>query len=285
MNVSYTPPAGNLTVNLAVRAGSNALLTGHATGAVAIPNAAPSVSVALADDSIPTGWPLGLTIVSDDPDGGVASTFIDFGDGNNSTNPIVGATYEYHQVGNFTITVRVRDNLNATNESSIVVHIANRAPTIHTSFPYWETDAGTPVEFDASGSSDPDGEPLNITWDFGDGTTGSGPVVNHTYETPGTYTAKVTVTDSSGGTREETMQIRIDPKPGGGASSWWLWLLILIIIALLAIMILRRRRDDEAGAAPPAKYPEDKPAAPVDNPAAPGDKPAGEGSSSEPPSK
>ncbi len=279
--VTYTPPAGNLTVQLAVRGGGNALLTGQASRVIVIPNAAPSLSLALADDSIPSGWPLALTVTADDTDGTVATTLLDFGDGNSSTDPLAGAIYEYHRGGNFTVTVGVTDNLGATNESTIVVHVANRAPTIVTSFPYWETEAGKAIEFNASGSSDPDGEPLNITWDFGDGTTGSGPVVNHTYDTPGTYMAKVSVTDSSGGTREETMQIRIDPKPSGGGSSWWLWIVILIVLALLVLMILRRRRETEEAPTPP---PTDKASTPADTPATPADKPSGEGSSSKPPS-
>jgi PKD repeat protein len=279
-NISYTPPAGNLTVELAVRGGNNSLLTGRVTRVLVIPNAAPSVSLSLADDTIPTGWPLGLSVTADDTDGTVASTWIDFGDGNTSTSPVTASTYEYHRGGNFTVTVRVTDNLNVTSESTVLVHVSNRAATIVTSFPYWETEAGTPIEFNASGSTDPDGEPLDITWDFGDGTTGSGPVVNHTYDTPGTYMAKVRVTDAGGDTTEQTMQIRIDPKPSGG-SAWWLWILILAVLALLAIMILRRRRDDEKAETPP---PTDKPTAPGETPGAPGDKPSGEGSSSKPPS-
>jgi hypothetical protein len=52
------------------------------------------------------------------------------------------------------------------------------------------------VSFDGSGSSDPDGPVGAHTWDFGDGTTGSGAKVDHTYAQPGTYTAKLTVTDN-----------------------------------------------------------------------------------------
>lgn len=55
------------------------------------------------------------------------------------------------------------------------------------------------VTFDASSSMDADGGPVSgYAWDFGDGTTGSGRVVSHTYETPGEYTPDLTVTAGDG---------------------------------------------------------------------------------------
>lgn len=52
---------------------------------------------------------------------------------------------------------------------------------------------------DASGSTDQDGNPLSFVWNFGDGTSGSGPTLTHTYTAVGTYTATVTVYDGHGG--------------------------------------------------------------------------------------
>lgn len=59
------------------------------------------------------------------------------------------------------------------------------------------------VSFDASCSSDPDGSITSYHWDFGDGSTGSGSSVSHTYWSSGTYTARLTVTDNSGRTDQE----------------------------------------------------------------------------------
>jgi hypothetical protein len=52
------------------------------------------------------------------------------------------------------------------------------------------------VEFSAAGSGDPDGPPGKVTWDFGDGTTGTGAEVTHTYTKPGIHTATVRVEDN-----------------------------------------------------------------------------------------
>jgi PKD repeat protein len=52
------------------------------------------------------------------------------------------------------------------------------------------------VSFDASGSSDPDGDLLTYQWDFGDGTVlNSGSNATHAYSKGGRYMVKVTVND------------------------------------------------------------------------------------------
>ena len=62
--------------------------------------------------------------------------------------------------------------------------------------------AGTELTFDASGtivSNIPeDTVAVGWEWDFGDGSSATGETVTHTYETAGTYTVKLTVTDSAG---------------------------------------------------------------------------------------
>jgi len=55
---------------------------------------------------------------------------------------------------------------------------------------------GDNVHFDATGSSDPDGDPLSFSWDFGDGDTASGMSANHVYNSQGTFKAKLCVSST-----------------------------------------------------------------------------------------
>jgi PKD repeat protein len=48
---------------------------------------------------------------------------------------------------------------------------------------------------DATGSFDPEGAPLTYSWDFGDGLTGAGGTVSHTYVNTGTYHVSILVSD------------------------------------------------------------------------------------------
>ncbi|WP_448614218.1 PQQ-dependent sugar dehydrogenase [Modestobacter sp. URMC 112] len=80
-----------------------------------------------------------------------------------------------------------------------LVHVpGNRAPTAR-AVPTVDAASRT-VTFDGSTSSDLDGDAVDHRWDFGDGATGAGPRVTHTYAEPATapVTARLTVTDPSG---------------------------------------------------------------------------------------
>jgi len=63
------------------------------------------------------------------------------------------------------------------------------------------------VSFDASGSHSPNGAIVSYEWDFDDGGTGTGVVVEHTFTEKGTYAVILTVTDSSRKTGSRTKTV------------------------------------------------------------------------------
>lgn len=58
--------------------------------------------------------------------------------------------------------------------------------------------AGIPLNL-VSTSSDPDGDPLTLSWDFADGVRGGGSSIAHEYAKAGSYNVKLTASDGKGG--------------------------------------------------------------------------------------
>ncbi|WP_233496089.1 PKD domain-containing protein [Geodermatophilus sp. TF02-6] len=72
---------------------------------------------------------------------------------------------------------------------------------------------GATVALDASRSADPGGRITAWAWDFGDGRTGSGQTVEHTYTASGTYPVTLRVTDDAGATGTTTRQVTVTVLP------------------------------------------------------------------------
>ena len=68
------------------------------------------------------------------------------------------------------------------------------------------------VAFNASASADAEAPIASYAWDFGDGSTGIGATVNHTYTTAGNYTATLTVTDAGGLTASTTRAVAVSDE-------------------------------------------------------------------------
>ena len=81
--------------------------------------------------------------------------------------------------------------------------------------------AGGSVTLSGSASRDPDGSIVSYAWNFGDGTTGTGIAVTHTYNVAGTYWVTLTVTDNAGA--RGTDQAYVDVRPTGGGAGQMDW--------------------------------------------------------------
>lgn len=126
----------------------------------------------------------------------------DFGDGTSGTGPT--PTHAYRAPGTYAATVLATDGKGAASAAttSVIVRPSpspadNSAPTATANGPYSGA-VGSEVVFSASGTQDPEGDPLTFAWTFGDGTTATGDSVRHVYRHAGTYTVTLLVVDDKG---------------------------------------------------------------------------------------
>jgi PKD repeat protein len=117
--------------------------------------------------------------------------------GNGATSTVANPSYNYTQPGDYTVTLIASDGVcSDTLVMPDLVRISG--PTVDFSANTLNGCAPLPVTFNdlsvAYGSS----SFVNWSWDFGDGTTGSGPNPTHTYANPGTYTVTLEILDSDG---------------------------------------------------------------------------------------
>lgn len=89
----------------------------------------------------------------------------------------------------------------------------NQLPRAEFTFSPINPRPGETVHFDASASTDPDGQIIQYNWDFGDGTTGSGVTVTHVYAKEGVFTVTLTVIDDRGAADRISKTIAIGEAP------------------------------------------------------------------------
>lgn len=69
------------------------------------------------------------------------------------------------------------------------------------------------VNFSSAGSSDPEGQPLSYSWNFGDGTTSTEANPSHTYAVAGPYQARLTVSDGTNSTLSTPIAVSAGNRP------------------------------------------------------------------------
>ncbi|MBQ4803743.1 cellulase family glycosylhydrolase [Aquimarina sp. MMG015] len=80
---------------------------------------------------------------------------------------------------------------------NVVGGTGNLPPTARFTSDIDSGNAPLTVQFDASESTDPDGDNLSYSWNFGDGSTATGVGISHLFTQPGTYQVSLTVNDGA----------------------------------------------------------------------------------------
>jgi len=123
----------------------------------------------------------------------------------------VGGTGDYTAVLNLAEDDAGNDGASGQSDT-VTVTDTNSAPTASFDYSPNVPETGETVTFDASGSSDSDGTIQSYSWDFGDGSTGTGEVVDHVYSDGGTYTVTLTVTDDDGDTDSVSTDVNVTTR-------------------------------------------------------------------------
>jgi PKD repeat protein len=156
-----------------------------------------------------------------DPDGpeNQLSYRWDFGDNNGIQFGRV-VRHTYMEKGVYFATVRVTDAAGVVTTSAQVKITVDDPPgnkppnAVEAAADPLRGTAPLPVQF-SSHPTDPDGDTLVVTWDFGDGGTATGAIPPvHTYTAPGVYVATVTVRDPGGLTATDTVSVTVNAPAG-----------------------------------------------------------------------
>jgi len=148
---------------------------------------------------------VGITVLGNDMDpDGDPLTITSAQGTNGGTATINGATVTYtpplNWSGTDTFTYTISDGRGGTATATVTVTVrpVNQPPTVTLWADRVTGSPPLPVVFTAT-ATDPHGDPLTYAWDFGDGTTkpSGSASESHTYQSAGSFTAKVTVSDGA----------------------------------------------------------------------------------------
>ncbi|MEK7463469.1 MAG: lamin tail domain-containing protein [Patescibacteria group bacterium] len=153
---------------------------------------------------------------STDADGNIALYDWNFGDNQLASSTQATTTHSYLLTGNYSISLTVFDNLNATSTifKTIIVSaniVSNQAPIAVFNFLPAEPKTNEAIIFNAASSTDPDGNIVLYDWDFGDNQLASSTqaTTTHSYLLAGNYNISLTVFDNLNATSTYTLPLSV----------------------------------------------------------------------------
>jgi len=129
-----------------------------------------------------------------DPDNEPLAYYWNFGDGASASE--VKPQYLYTITGVYTVRLIVSDMDNSATAvtTASISEAVNHPPVASAGGPYAGI-VGRWIQFDATASSDPDGDFMTFVWDFGDYIRAVGRVSAHAYAQAGSYVVDLTASD------------------------------------------------------------------------------------------
>ncbi len=219
---TYDEP-GNYTVRLTVRDDDGA--TAATEREIGVVNGNLEADFTLSSESVGIGETVTVDgSPSSDPDDDIVSYDWDFGDGTTATGQT--ASHSYDTGGSKTITLTVTGEHGYSTDTTKTVQVTNEAPTARAEASSTTPEVGSPVTFDGSGSTDPDGasDIDSYVWTFPGGLFGPGKkrgkTVTHEFDSTGSVDVTLEVTDRSGAVDTTTVTVEVQESDDGGGSFW-----------------------------------------------------------------
>ena len=181
--------------------------TGGGTGG----GSAPVASCLVSSTSMTVGSP--VTFFDASTGGTPTSWSWSFGDGYTSTTQ--NTTHTYTSAGTYSIKLTVSNSAGSSSYTGTITVTSSggstgSAPVAN----FTSSNSGLSVSFTNTSSN----SPTSYSWSFGDGTTSTNSSPNHTYTTAGTYSVKLTVSNSYG-SNYVTKSITVSTSGGSTASN------------------------------------------------------------------
>lgn len=124
------------------------------------------------------------------------------------------AIFSTDTIGNYLVTAEAWNYYGWSDPDALVISvIQNLDPVAVAAASPTSGIAPLTVMFDGTGSYDPEGGSLLYDWDFGDITGATGAIAQHTYNFPGSYTARLLIEDDFGNIDFDTIDITVSAVP------------------------------------------------------------------------
>jgi len=123
------------------------------------------------------------------------------------------ASYMFTQNAIYTVTLTVKDDDGATNNTNLFITVKDRPPVASIIANRTKINTTDSIQFDGSQSSDKDGSIANYTWIFPNSVVKYGPKLSYKFNLPnGSYQVTLVVTDDDGSLDFTSLDIKIGNK-------------------------------------------------------------------------
>ncbi|MCE9680539.1 immune inhibitor A [Shewanella sp. AS1] len=183
-----------------------------------------------------------ISIATTNDNGSVSFTAnVSGGDGNytyqwdfgvaGASSTLASPTHTYSEAGQYLVTLTVTDGSGNTQDTVVTI-LVELPPVAAFSF------VANQLQVSFSDATTLGVGALSYQWDFGDGSNSVFSSPSHTYDTAGTYTVVLNVTDSNGNTSSATQEVTVSSAAsqssggsGGGGSLGGVSLILLMVLA------------------------------------------------------